>query len=285
MAVNATSYFSNAIVGVPQVAAGQVNIYKEDTSPRFAIGTKFERQDGAIFRYAHFGAVVDSAGLLCCVDVSESSTTMKPLVVVASSSTYQMNDETTGVYPNMKDSRYMVVTLASVTTDDYAGGYITVSSGPSASSHTYRIKGNTKTGDPVSGNVRIDLYDKLLAGLNSDQGFTITGSRYANLEAGLAATGTDLPAGVSMIKITTAGDYGWVQTKGITGVLCGESTILAGRMVAMSTEVAGAVDLYAINVTATTSTAYVVNPVHPIVGIAAQNSTAATFVPIVLTLD
>ena len=285
MAVNANCYFSNAIVGVPQVAAGQVNVYKEDTTARFAIGTKFERQDGAVFRYAHFGATVDSAGLLCSVDVSESSTTLKPGVVVASSSTYQMPEETTGVYPNMLGSKYMLITLASVQTDTYAGGYITISSGNSASSHTYRIKGNTATGNPDSGNTRIELYEKLQAGLNSSQGFTITGSRYANLEANLPATGTDLAAGVTMISITTANDYGWVQTQGICGVLAGETTILAGRMVSASTEVAGAVDLYNINVQSLTSTAYAVAPVNPIVGIACQNSTAGTFIPIVLMLE
>ncbi len=285
MAVNAECYFSNAIVGVPQVAAGQVNIYKEDTKPRFAIGTKFERQDGAVFRYAHFGATINSAGLLCHVDVSESGTTLTPLVVVASSSTYQMADEQPGTYPNMKNSRYMVVTLASIQTDTYAGGYITISSGNSATSHTYRIKGNTETGDPDSGNVRIDLYDKLLVGLNSSSGFTITGSRWANLEASLPSTGSDLVAGVSMIPITTANDFGWVQTRGIAGVLAGESTILAMRPVQMSTETAGAVDLVAIDVSALTSTAYAVNPNTPIVGFACNNSTAGTFVPIVLNID
>lgn len=286
MAVTAKSYFSNAIVGVPQVAAGQVNVYKEDTAPRFAIGTKFERQDGAIFRYAHFGATVNSAGLLCCVDVSESGRTMDQLVVVASSSTYQMPEETSGVYPNMKDSRYIVATLASVQTDHYAGGYVTISSGPASSRSTYRIKGNTATNDPTSGNVRIELYEPLKVGIGALDAFTITGSRYANLEAGLAATGTDLPAGVSMIPITTAGDYGWIQTKGIVGVLSsGGQTILAGRMVAMSTVFAGAIDLFTMPIATTTLTAYSSVPVNQIVGYAAQNSTAGTFVPVALALD
>jgi len=284
MAVTAKSYFSNAIVGVPQIGA-DVDIYEEHVDPRFAIGTKFERQDGACFRYAHFGAAINSAGLLCSVDVSESGTTLKEAAVVASSSTYQMSVEQPGVYPNMLGSKYMIVTLASIKTDTYTGSYITMSSGPSASSHTYRIRGNTATGNPDSGNIRIQLWDPLLAGLNSSTGITITGSRYANLEASLPSTGTDLPAGVSLIKITTAGDYGWVQTKGICGVLAGESTILAHRMVTASTEVAGAVDLLTVNVSTLTSTAYALTPVAPVVGIAAGNSTAATFVPIVLSLD
>ena len=283
MAVNATSYFSNAIVGVPQVAAGQVNVYKEDTSPRFAIGTKFERQDGAVFRYAHFGATVDSAGLLCHVDVSESATGKKQLIFVASSSTYQMPEETSGVYPNMLDSRYMVITLASVQTDTYAGGYITICSGPASSSHTYRIKGNTATGTPDSGNFRLELYDKLRIGIGALDAFEIAPSRYANLEAGLPSTGSDLPSGVTMVKITTANDYGWVQTKGICGILAGESTILANRAVGMSTETAGAVDVIRIHQAGDTTD--LVRDLVPVVGYSCNNGSANTFIPIVLNID
>jgi hypothetical protein len=285
MAVNNESWFSNALVGVPQVGA-DVNIYEEHTTPRFAVGTKFERQDGAIFRYAHFGATVASAGLMCHVDMSESAIEgLTPLLVVASSSTYQMANEQPGVYPNMKDSKYVVITKGSVTADDYAGGYITMSSGNAATSHTYRIKGNTATGDPASGKVRFELCDKLQVGLSSSTGFMLAPSRWANLEAGLPSTGSDLPSGVSMVKITTADDYGWVQTKGICGILAGETTILANRPVAMSTEVAGAVDLFAVSVSALTSTAYSMTPPHPIVGFAVTNCTAGTFVPIVLNID
>lgn len=275
MAVTAKNYFSNAIVGVPQVGA-DVNIYKEDTSPSFALGTKFERQDGAIFRYSHFGATVASAGLLCSVDISESSESEVTSAIVASASTYQVDGETVGVYPNMLGSKFIVATLGSITTDEFAGGYVVITSGPSATSETYRIKGNTATGNPDSGNFRIELYARLQAGLNSSTTFTVTGNRYANLEASLAATGSDLASGVTLISITTAGDYGWVQTKGIIGVLCGSTTILAQRMVGISTSVAGAIDLAIATSSITIST---------IVGISCANSTAATFVPIALQLD
>lgn len=283
MAVTAKSYFSNAIVGVPQVAAGQVDIYKEDTTPRFAIGTKFERQDGAVFRYAHFGATIDSAGLVCHVDVSESATTKKQLLFVASSSTYQMPEETSGVYPNMLGSRFMIITLASVQTDTYAGGYITITSGPASSRETYRIKGNTATNDPDSGNFRLELYEKLKTGVGALDAFEISPSRWANLEASLPATGSDLPAGVSMIAITTAGDYGWVQTKGICGVLAGESTIVANRAVVMSTETAGAVDKYVVH--AAGDTTDLVRDLAPVLGFSVSNGSANHHVPILLNID
>jgi len=286
MAISQDSFFSNAIVGVPQVAT-EINVYEEHLKPKHAIGTKFERQDGAVFRYVHFGATVDSAGLLCSVDVSESSTTMTPAAFVAPSSDYQVADDPNGTYPNALFSKYMLITKASVSADDYAGAYISLSSGPSATSHTYRIKSNTATGNPASGKIRLELYSRLMASINSSQSYTITGSRYANLEASLASTGTDMPSGISMIAISSAGNYGWVQTRGITGVLSGDSTILAGRMVAASTQYAGAVDLYSIDVAVQLETgdAYSMTPVHPIIGIAASDSTALTFVPVILQLE
>lgn len=284
MAVSTSSWFSNAIVGVPQIGA-DVNVYEEHTTPRFAIGTKFERQDGAVFRYSHFGATVDSAGYLLSTDLSESCVTMTPGVIVASSSTYQMPEEPSGVYPCMKNSKYILITKGSVTADDYAGGYITLSSGNASTGYTYRIKGNTATGTPASGIFRVDLYDKLQAGINSSTSFTIIGSKYANLEAAnVASGGTDgMCAGVSMIKITTAGDFGWIQTKGICGVLAGESTILAGRGVVMSTEVAGAVDVLDIHNSGDVTN--MARTLLPVVGYSCVNSTAGTFVPIVLVLE
>lgn len=285
MAVTANSYFSNAIVGVPQVGGGQ-DIYKEDyPNPKFAIGMKFERQDGAIFRYAHFGATVDSAGMLVAVDESESNSAVVTAGILESSSTYQMPSEQPGTYPNMKGSRYVVLTLASIQTDTYAGGYMTITSGPNVAGGTYRIKGNTKTDDPTSGEIRIELYDKLQVGMNSSTSVKLVGSRYANLEATKAATGTDTPSGVTMIKITSAGSYGWIQTRGICGVYSGESTILGNRMVGMSTEIAGAVDLITVDVQSLTSTAYSTSPNTPIVGFSCANGTAGTWVPIALALD
>lgn len=284
MAISSNSWFSNAIVGVPQIG-DDIDIYREDTSPTRAIGTKYERQDGAVFRYVHFGATVDSAGLVLATDLSESSVTMTPAAFVASSSTYQVPNEPAGTYPNMKGSKYMIITKATVTADDYAGGYITLSSGNSATSHTYRIKGNTATGDPSSGNIRIQLYDKLQAGINSSQSYSIMGCKYANLEASNAATGTDMvAAGVSLIKVTTAGDYGWILTKGIVGVLSDASTLLAGRAVQMSTTTVGAVAPALAVISTLTSTAYGAR-IDPIIGYSCVNSTAATFVPVYVDVE
>ena len=44
-----TNYYSNAIVGVPQVGS-DINIHQLDSTPKFAVGYGFERADGAKFR-------------------------------------------------------------------------------------------------------------------------------------------------------------------------------------------------------------------------------------------
>lgn len=281
MAVTAKNYFSNAIVGVPQVGA-DVDVYKEDTSPKFALGTKFERQDGAVFRYVHFGATVGSAGSVCVNDISESGHAEYTSVVIPSSSSYQVDGEVVGVYPNMLGSKYIVLTAASIKTDEFAGGYITITSGPAAQvvGHTYRIKGNTITGRPASGEIRIHLYESLKAGLNSSVALTIAGNRWSNLEAA-AASHSDLAAGINMIRITTANDYGWVQTQGIVGVFMGDATVHAGRMVSISTEHAAVEEMVAVANTTTD-----INRVYtPILGMAVQNSTALTFAPILVQME
>ena len=69
MAVSSSSFFSNAIVGTPQVGA-DIDVYGSSTSPKFAVGFGFTRADGSKYRYSHFGAATNR-GLCVSTDVSE----------------------------------------------------------------------------------------------------------------------------------------------------------------------------------------------------------------------
>ena len=78
MAISTSSYFSNSLVGVPQVGGEIISdIYATDTNPKIAIGTKFERQDGAVFRYAHFASQTSAGQVVASVasDICLASTT------------------------------------------------------------------------------------------------------------------------------------------------------------------------------------------------------------------
>jgi len=277
MAQSGDSYFSNAIVGVPQIGA-DVNVYEQHSAPRFALGTKFERQDGAIFRYAHFGAAVTSAGLVLSQDTSESGMALTSACALTSSSTYQMPDDPLGVYPNTKGSKYMIITKASIAADDFAGAYVAATSAttPNVVGQTYRIRGNTATGTPASGNFRAELYDMLMTTIGSASSLMIAGNKFSNLEAASYITTDGVIAGVSILSSGTTYPYGWIQTRGIccvkTDVSLSASYPMGGRSAVLSTQEAGTV-VAAQLITAGTNIAIL----QPIVGVFVSNGSAESF--------
>lgn len=231
MAFSADSYFNNAIVGVPQVA-GNVNIYDSATEPKFALGTVFKRSDGSEFRYAHFGATT-GAGMLVSQDLSESSVVDTDNVVIAPASAVAVDGET--IQPGAIGSHYVEITLASVSADQYAGGYLHTTD-DTGEGYVYRIKGNTATNNPATGNIRVQLYEPIQVALDATTDIAITGSLYANLEP---ATTTDIAASGVALAAQAANDYGWVQTAGVATVLT-DGVIVIGSGVVIGS-VAGSV--------------------------------------------
>lgn len=214
MAVSTDSYFSNALVGIPQVG-GDVNIYDSHATPHFAIGTKFERQDGAIFRYAHFG-VATNRGLLVAPNMNQSAMAYTASAIIASNSVFQQTMERAGLYPNMVGSRFIVTQFGSITADTWAGGYISICSGTGIG-YTYRIRHVLAS----SGTSCImELYEPLEAAIDDTAIIAIAPSKYANVgpATGLA-TSVGLAVGVACSTIATSSPYGWIQTKGIVGVM------------------------------------------------------------------
>lgn len=235
MAYNTDSYFNNAIVGQMQAGA-DIDIFEISDAPKLAIGTGFTRSDGSKYRYAHAGAATDR-GVIVAQDYSESSVDDTDDSIIAPSSTYQMADENNGIYPGSIGSRYIVMTLASASADQYAGGYMHITD-DIGEGYTYRIRGNTATDDPATGKIRLALYDKIQVALTATTDCAITGSTYANLEA--AGTGTDgIAAGVTCSSLTATDPYGWVQTYGLATVLC-DTAGTSAQEVSVSQNVAGA---------------------------------------------
>ena len=239
MAVTATSHFNNGIVGTPQIGA-DVDIYESHATPKFAIGTGFERSDGAKFRYSHFG-VNTLPGVLVSTDFSESNQVRTSVGIVISSSATAVGDE--AIKPGTKGSRYVEIIFASITANKYAGGYLVICE-DSGAGYTYRVKGNTATNSPVSGNFRLELYQPLQETVTNASDWAIFGSKYANLEAHTQGTDAAI-AGVTVsdIKVATAA-YGWIQTKGILGVLIDDTSGVAtdiGAPVAISEALPGGI--------------------------------------------
>jgi hypothetical protein len=235
-------YFSNSIVGVPRVGA-DIDIYETAAAAKakYAVGFGFERADGAKFRYGIFGGTV-TGGMVVAGDASDTSKVDTDNVIKNPGTASAIGAE--ALKPGSQGSHYVQATLASVTADHYAGGYLVITDGTGAGL-TYRIKGNTATNDPITGDVRLELYEPLAEPVDMTSDLAIQGSKYNDLVACTAATDL-VVAGVACAD-NAAGSYGWVQTRGICAVLTDSTTIAAGDTVSISSTGDGYIQAWGTN--------------------------------------
>lgn len=273
MAVSTTSYFSNSIQGAPGVGS-DIDLYSSDLSPKYAVGFGFTRGDGNKYRYCHFGAL-SAVGLMVSTDVSESNRTKIENVGAVIANRTKNGGES--MYPNSTGSRYFQLVITA-TADQFAGGYLTVCTG-SGSGYTYHIRGNTATsdGNPVTGNIYVELYDTIISPIDSNTDIIIAGHGYANVEP---ATTTDAAPIGSTVVGNSANAYGWVCTHGITGVLQDASIGTVGKPVFLSSNTTGAIQC---KQSATSSTSNEL--VLPIVGYMVEAGSSADYSLVYITLE
>lgn len=225
-------FHSNAIFE----PAGDFNIFDMHATQRYAVGTRVRRNDGNEYVYAHF--LTDTAqGLVVGPDVSEGGEVAGvDNAVIAPASAATTTDGTVG-------SKFIQMTNAGIVKDEHAGGYLTIVSG-TGSGYTYRIKGNTATDAPASGDVRIELYDPLQVAVDATSDVHILGSKYAQLIAATGAAGEDnLAVGVTCSNMdVSVAPYGWVLVRGVGGATV-DGTIAAGEAVTLSDSTAGTVQV------------------------------------------
>ena len=213
MAVSASSLNSVAVIGVPAIVS-EIDLNENGTAAKRALGFKVEDAQGKIYRWAHFGATT-AAGVLVSNDLNESSLVDSDNLVIAPASAVNVGDGAAG-------SRFVQITLASVTAGQFAGGQFAITDGAGIG-YTYDILGNTATGDPKAGDFRLELARPIVVALTTASDICIMGCAYANLEP---ATTTDINVvGVSMASMA-AGDYGWIMTKGQVGCLSQGTTTI-----------------------------------------------------------
>jgi len=203
-------YFSNAIVGQPAVGA-DVNVTEVHATPRFAVGTGFTRADGARFRYGCCTTGV-AAGSLVAPQFSTSGVVYTANGVIAPASAVAVPGE--AITAGSVGSRFLEITIASVKVNQFAGGYLVVADG----GYTYRIKGNTATDNPASGNLRIELKEKLVVALAATTDVIIVPCLWNDV---VLASNTDAAvSGVAMgTTVTTTYPFGWFCTRGVVGTL------------------------------------------------------------------
>jgi hypothetical protein len=239
----ATNYYSNAIVGTPQVGA-DVNVHEVHTSPRFAVGIGFERQDGARFRYVQYGADTE-AGLVVSTDLSEGGIGVTGTnVIIQSASATSIAGE--AVKPGAKGSHYLEAYLGAGL-NQFAGGYLTIAAVGAAregkAGYIYRIRGNTAAAAGGGTKCMLNLYEPLKYEIGTETCFGIAPNPWNNVEA--CARSTDAPpAGVSMAA-ASANQYGWVCTRGLAVPYMDAYTLypttVIGTSVYLSTATSGAI--------------------------------------------
>jgi len=241
MAVSTDSYFSNSLPSGEMTVGAGIDLFRQDSEPKLAVGVLARRADGNLYVYSHFGAAC-TAGHVVSPDLNESAYIYTANAVVATGSSFQQPDESNGTYPGMIGSRYVVVLLGTVAADTYAGGYLDIAGGTGVG-YTYRIKGNKASNGTAT---TLELYDPIKVGLDATSDLIVGPSLYANLEHALyATTNNSVAVGVTVADITTAGNYGWILKEGVIGIrgytAMGSETLVQGDMVTLSSANAGQV--------------------------------------------
>lgn len=234
MALNSASYFSNGIVGAPQTGA-DVNVLETHANPRFALGTKFERQDGNVYRYAYVSTATNAGSVVAPTFTDAGFTTLDNAVIDPASAVAVAGEN---IQVGNVGSHYIQVTQASIAANQYKGSYLTIEDG-SGEGFIYRIKGNTATGNPASGDIRIELCDPIKVRVSPNTDITVVPAQMNSVVAATAATNT-ATCGILQATTTASLPFAWVLTAGV-GAALQDGTLAAGDPLVLSRNTAGAV--------------------------------------------
>lgn len=274
MALNSLSYFTNSVVGQMQVGA-DINIMETNASPKFAVGLGFTRSDGNKYRYAHIGTATNAGSVVAPIFASSGKATTDNIVIASSAAV--VVEAQRPILPGQPGSNFVELTLASITAGQFKGSYFITEDG-SGRGFTYRVRGNTATGDPASGNIRLQLWEPLKAQLSPNTDITIVPSMYNDLKTATVATDWAV-AGVLCSTTTASLPYGWICTHGVIGTLQ-DGTITGGDQVALSRATAGAVSTFG---QGDTSVAALVG--EQIIGYCVQTGATTEFASIYLQIE
>jgi len=229
----------NAFVGLGGATAGSFNKFEMHLLPKYPLGFQVLDSTGKVYRYAHFGANTNR-GVLVATDVSETSVVDTDNAIIAPASAVSVSDQT--MKPGAIGSRYIQFTLASATANQFAGGTL-VTTDDTGEGYTYDIVGNTATDNPATGDIRIQLQQPLQVAVDNTTDVSIFSNLYHDVE--VATTATDaVVAGVSCSTMVVAtAPYGWIQTRGLCGVLQDAQVPTVGDTMQLSTATAGAVGI------------------------------------------
>jgi len=268
--------FSISTVGVPQIA-DSFDKFEMNKVQKYPLGFKVEAANGDIYRYSHFGADTNR-GVLVSSDLDEIGLVDDDNHLIAPAVTYQMPGEQPGLYPGALGSRYIIMTLASAAADCFAGAKITITD-DTGEGYTYDVVGNTATGDPASGVIRFQLAQPLQVAITTDSDVSIIGGLYNDLEVATTTDAAVVGVTCATMDVSEAA-YGWIQTKGVVGILQDVNVATIGAVATLSNITSGAVTIMGGN--STYATYYGKNP---IIGYYCDVGDSAGHVPVKINLE
>lgn len=218
------------------------------------LGETVELADGRVFRYAKAGASNISKGKL---QVAPAPITNHHNMACAAAA---VGATTVTVTPGATAGDANI----------YAEGYLCIND-VDGEGQVYKVKSHAA----ISSSTAFDvvLFDPIKTALTANSEATLVHNTYnAVVEA---AVEERQPAGVPLINIS-AGDYGWLQTRGVAAVLSGEDYDV-GSSLTQHASTAGALD--------ETDTTFGTAMLHYVVGKAIVAGINTEYRPVFLTID
>ena len=228
---------------------------RTETTPTHNLGEFVNMADGRRFRYGKVGAVAVTKGKLQTAPAAKAN--HHNLVVLTAAAT---------------GSLIVTVTLGATAAvaNEYAEGYLVINDN-AGEGQVYQISSHPAAAS--SATLALTLFDPIQVALTGTSDGTLVPNNYSGFIEGTSAT--IKPAGVPLLDLGI-GNFGWVQTGGIAGVLAG-GTIGVGGWCVADGSVAGAVAL----ASATIATTVVQNRV----GYAVVAGVSTEYRPVFLTID
>lgn len=239
----------------------QVDLYSSSTTPlgAYQVGEFIFGANGKGFRHVLAGGSALVVGNL--LQESAQDTQFENMAVTA-----------TSINTNGIQTLNITNGTTTVTDNAFRGGSISVyTAGGEAIGYEYTILG--VTGTLTSGGAMVVAVDHPIGtAWTTSLKVNMKRSPWSGVIQFPATTQTGIPVGVAIYPIA-AGEYGWVQTKGVCGVLSDGSTFAVGSDLGTPSGTAGAVTVFAAGTT------------HARVGVSRQAAAAAHAISALLQID
>lgn len=203
----------------PVIVAAQ-GIYSESSTALHVIGEKMVTNDGRAFRYAKVGATALVPGKLYQAPAEDTSN-FQDLTVTA---------------PSAGATSIVTTSTVTLTANQLAGGFLTITSATTNAGQTLRISGHAAASAAV---VTINLDDPVTYAPTGTVKVDMHPSPYSGVIVA-PTTETSAPVGVALYKVTAA-YFGWLQTHGPCGVLAQGTVTVGDEVVVAGSTNAGAV--------------------------------------------